>query len=154
MNQFLVPQFIEVEPKIFGPITVRQFIIMIVAVVIIAIEYKLLTFVTFIASGLVTFVLFGVVAFVKINGQPFHYFLLNLIQTLKRPRLKIWRKEITLEEIKKLLTAGAGTEIKPEVIPRKKLFASSHLEELSLVVNTGGAYEPTEEDFKYEESKK
>jgi len=30
-NRFMVPQYIETEPKILGPITIRQFVIILVA---------------------------------------------------------------------------------------------------------------------------
>lgn len=151
MNRFSVPQFIEVEPKIFGPITVRQFIIMIVAFILIFIEYKLLDFWAALVFGVITFGVGGTIAFLKINGQSFHYFLLNLIQTLKRPRLRIWKKEYSDEEIRNFLTKQP-IEVIAEELPKKRLITSSHLEELSLIVNTGGVYQPTEEIFKYEES--
>ena len=40
MQQFVVPQFIEVEDKILGPITVRQFLIMLIAGILIFIVYR------------------------------------------------------------------------------------------------------------------
>ena len=152
-GQFLVPQFIDVEPKIIGPITVRQFIIMIVGFILIFIEYKTLTFWVFIFSAVLTFGVFGTIAFLKINGRPFHFFLLNVVETLKRPRLAVWDKTMTTAEVKQFIAVKPSEE-KKEIIPRKRLVASSHLEELSLLVNTGGAYQPTELDLKYEESKK
>ena len=92
MMQFTVPQFIEVEDKIFGPITVRQFIILLVDGIILAICWKFTDLTLFIillvilgGGGLVT-------AFLKVNGQPFHYFLLNFLQTLQKPTLRVWHK--------------------------------------------------------------
>jgi membrane-bound ClpP family serine protease len=154
MSQFLVPQFIEVEPKIIGPITVRQFIIMIVGFILIFVEYKLLSFWYFIGGAVLTFGIFGVLAFLKINGQPFHYFLLNVGQTLKRPKLTIWKKEVAADEIRKAFKNV--TKVSSEVIARKKQIGRSQLEELSLIVNTGGVYQTmlSEEELKYEESEK
>jgi len=140
MSQFLVPQFIEVEPKIIGPITVRQFIIMIVGFILIFLEFKLLTFWYFVGSAALTLAIFGTFAFLKINGRPFHFFILNVIETLKKPRVRIWNKDLTDEEIKLIIGRKPSENIK-ENIPTKRLVASSHLEELSLVVNTGGAYQ-------------
>ena len=51
MQQFTVPQFIDVEDKVIGPITVRQFIIMLAGFLAIAICYKLLDFAAFIVAG-------------------------------------------------------------------------------------------------------
>ena len=41
MRQFTVPQFIDVEDKILGPITVRQFLLLVVGGLIIFAEFKL-----------------------------------------------------------------------------------------------------------------
>jgi len=41
MDQFVVPQFIDVEDKIFGPVTTRQFVILLIAGLIIFIAFKL-----------------------------------------------------------------------------------------------------------------
>ncbi|MBI5621719.1 PrgI family protein [Candidatus Falkowbacteria bacterium] len=155
MDRFLVPQFIEVEPKIIGPVTVRQFIIMIAAMILIFIEYKLLTFLTFAGVGLVTLIMGGVIAFVKVNGQPFHYFLLNIMQTARRPRLRVWHKDYTLKDVRAYFLTSER-EVNPnELIPHKRLVTSSHLEELSLIVNTGGVYQPGEhEPVLYEEAPK
>jgi len=59
---------------------------------------------------------------------------LNLIQTLVKPTFRIWRKEeITA------LPSPEKAEVKKEFIP-KPAIPSSRLTNLSLIVNTGGAY--------------
>lgn len=137
-NQFLVPQFIDVESKIIGPITTRQFMIMMVAGMLDFIFYKLFYFNTFVIAALLTTAIFGIVAFFKVNGMPFHYFFLNLVQTLKRPRLRIWGKtEITA------LPKEEKVEVKKEFVAKEPL-AGDKLSSLSLVVNTGGAYKEEE----------
>ena len=93
LTHFLVPQFIDVESKVIGPITTRQFLIMMVAGMLDFIFYKLFYFNTFLVIAIVVTGLFAIVAFVKINGMPFHFFFLNLVQTLKRKKLRIWQKE-------------------------------------------------------------
>jgi len=100
MQQFVVPQFIDVEDKIIGPITTRQFIILLTAILTDFVAFKLLTFIFFVIFVLIFTGFAIVVAFVKINGQAFHYFLLNLFQTLRRPGLRVWDKEATSAEIK------------------------------------------------------
>lgn len=142
LDHFLVPQFIDVEPKIIGPVTVRQFIIMLVAGLLIAVEYKLFDFWAFVITAVSTFVIFAVVAFLKVNGRPFHFFFLNVMETLKRPRLRLWNKQLTASEVRELMTP-APEEHKDQFIPTKHLAARSRLDELSLVVDTGGAYQPT-----------
>ena len=82
MQQVVVPQFLDVEDKIIGPVTVRQFIELIVGGLVEVIMYKTLDFPAFVVFGLIVLSLTVVVAFARINGQPFHLFLLNFIQLL------------------------------------------------------------------------
>ncbi len=146
LTQFTVPQFIDVEDKIFGPITARQFVILLADGILIFIFYKLFDLVLFI----ILLALCGgfglVLAFVKINGQPFHYFLLNIGQTFRRPPLRIWQKEMSEAALK---SASASGVIMPTVapVPPKKNMSRSRLAELSLVANTGGIYKPEDENF-------
>ncbi|MDD4901366.1 MAG: PrgI family protein [Patescibacteria group bacterium] len=135
MQQFVVPQFIDVEDKIIGPITTRQFIVMLVGFLIIGISYKIFDFSLFVTFGLVVFAISGVIAFLRINGRPFHYFILNLFQTFKRPKLRIWRHVFYQPDI----------EVKSSGLPTAKALAEKHytssrLAELSLIVDTKGAY--------------
>lgn len=140
-QQFTVPQFIDVEDKIIGPITTRQFIIMVVGGLLIFIWYKAFGFWWFVGSTLFTILSIALLGFVKINGQPFHYFLINIIETIKRPSLRVWNKEINLKEIRqRLKSQKAVLLVSSAPIPVKK-YTSSRLAELSLIVDTGGAYE-------------
>jgi len=146
MLQFTVPQFIDVEDKIIGPITTRQFLIMLTGSIFIGIGYKLYDFSLFVVVGLAIFAVSGIFAFLKINGMPFHFFVLNFLQTLKKPGMRVWNKVLTrfdLEEKK--------VEVKKiiDVVPHKK-FTTSRLTELSLVVDTQGAYKEGAEIKRYQ----
>jgi hypothetical protein len=140
--RYTVPQFIDVEDKILGPITVRQFIIMLITSGLMFVQYSLLTFGAFLLMGLPTFALGGVVAFMRINGQPFHYFLLNMAQTFSKPRLRSWNKDLSDGELNALISAPPPKPPEQKVV--KEALVSSKLSELSLVVNTGGVYNPDE----------
>jgi hypothetical protein len=135
--QFVVPQFIDVESKIIGPITPRQFIILIVTAGFIFITYKLADFTLFLIEGIIILVLGLTIAFVKVNGQPIYYFILNLLNLVKRPLLRVWRRE---KEIVKELKIKEKKEEK-QVIPVRKPLSTSHLSQLALMVDTGGRYE-------------
>lgn len=141
-DQFVVPQFIDAEDKIFGPITARQFIILLVAGLVDFALFKLLSFVWFLLIGVPVIAIAGVFAFTKINGQVFHYFMLNILQTFKRPRLRVWDKVYSDSELKEMMR----DELPPPPIarPQKAPLSSSRLNELTLVVNTGGVYKPEE----------
>lgn len=140
MNQFVVPQFIDVEDKIFGPVTTRQFLILLVTGLILFIVFKLADVTLFI---FLTALIGGsalIIAFVKINGQTFHYFILNIFQTLRRPSLRVWNKNLTKAELNEA-RRGEKVEImeKVAVVPH---LSYSRLRDLSLIVNTGGYYKP------------
>lgn len=140
MMQFTVPQFIEVEDKILGPITVRQFIILLVDGIFLAIAWKLSDLTLFIILLLI-FGGFGIIlAFVKINGQPFHYFLLNFLQTIRKPTLRVWQKKFTDRELRNLATVEKAPPPPPK--PFKEAISGSRLSEMTLVVDTGGRYTP------------
>jgi hypothetical protein len=144
-QQFVVPQFIDSEPKLLGPVTPRQFLILFVAVLLSALMKVLLPFWAFI---LVTVILAGMsltLAFVKINGQSFHYFLLNMVQTWRKPKIRVWNKNLTDDYLRQFIQRE---EIKKEEKHEHKQFiGKSRLNELSLIVNTGGAYRPESDDI-------
>lgn len=143
MQQFVVPQFIDVEDKVIGPITVRQFIILLVGSGLIFAAYKLADFTLFLVEFIILSGLTFGFAFIKINGRPVHYFFLNVIQTSRRPKLRVWQKLFSNAELR-----GGGkfetAELPPEIRTKNKVRAS-RLAELSLVVDTGGVYQGEKE---------
>jgi len=137
MRKFIVPQFIDVESKIFGPITTRQFLIILSGLLVGFLAYKLSDFTLFLLEAFVIFVLIIAFAFAKVNGAPFHIFLLNYIVTLKSPKIRIWKRE---PYQKPATLADKDKKIESEIIVKKRTSPVSNLSELSLIVDTGGAY--------------
>ena len=136
MQQFIVPQFIDVEAKIIGPITARQFLILLGATMIIALSYRLFDFSLFLVIAVVVLGIATIFAFVKINGRPFHYFVLNIIQTVRRPGLRVWNhKALIAEQMEK--TPIVKSDYDPK---QKRTYKKSRLAELSLIVDTTGKY--------------
>ncbi len=138
-NQFVVPQFIDVEDKILGPISVRQFIIVLIGAGLIVGAYQILFKLAnqlglFVVSAIG--ILAGVVmfAFVKVNGRPFHLFVLNLLQSVKNPHLRIWNNQQT--EILQYRKEPPP----PTPLPTKQPLTKTNLAKLALLVDTGGAY--------------
>lgn len=138
MDQFTVPQFIDVEDKIFGPVTTRQFIIVLAGGLLLFIAYRLADFVLFIFLLILIGGLTLVTAFVKINGQAFHYFLLNVVQTVRRPSRRVWNKIYTTSELKEILEQRESVDVVEKVVVKKA--AHTKIRDLSLLVNTGGYY--------------
>ena len=143
MQQFVVPQFIEVEDKIFGPITTRQFLILLVAGTSIFLAFRfgdlsLFIFTTVFIGGFCM-----ILAFVKVNGQNFHYFLLNIIQSLRKPSLRVWQKSYSKEELNYLRKRGSEKVEAPA--PAAAPVKRERIRDLALQVNTGGFYKPDED---------
>jgi hypothetical protein len=68
--------------------------------------------------------------------------MLNIIQTFRKPRLRVWDKIMTLAEIKARQVKEEAAP--PPEPPKKKSLERSRLSELSLIANTGGVYTPEE----------
>lgn len=135
MRQFIVPQFITVEDKILGPITVRQFLILLSIGLIEFISFKLADFTLFLILS-VPMVIFGIVlGFVQINGKPFHFFMLNFIATIKKSRVRIWSSRY--KDIYNLDYAKKKEEKK---ITAAKNYDMQQVAELSKTVDTAGKY--------------
>lgn len=139
-QQYTVPQFIDVEDKIFGPVTVRQFLILLAGALIVFLAYRYGDFALFALVLALVGGLSLMFAFVKVNGQSFHYVILNITQTVRKPSLRIWKKDLRKEDLNFLRKQTfVGEEI--EKITRKKA-KRQHIRDLSLIVNTGGYYNP------------
>lgn len=143
-QQYVVPQFLTVEPKIIGSVTMRQFIWCLGTVTSIFITYKLLVLTFFIPIAIIEVIIGATFAFVKINALPFQYFLINYLQTVKRPSVRVWGKEYSDKELKQFMNEKAiETEIAEKFHRRP---SEARLAQLSLVVNTGGAFSPDDEN--------
>ena len=146
MEQVTVPQFIEREDKILGPISVRQFVIIFVAAIILFVVYQITPFILFVFFALLICSATGILGFYEVNGQPFHLFLLHLTQTIRDPSLRVWRRRITKADID-IEHAQWQERLKaPEVESLRAghpIATRQKLAELSLIVDTGGAYQGT-----------
>jgi len=115
MSQYQVPQFIETEDKIIGPLTIKQFLILAAAGAI-----SFLTFFVFQTwLWVMTTIFFGAIAaffsFIKINGQPSYVVLFSAFAYLWKPRLFVWQK-------KEEMTATAADVTIAKSLEEKKRF--------------------------------
>lgn len=136
MAQFQVPQFIETEPKIVGPLTLKQFMYVGVA--------GLLSFFMFftlrLELWLIITVIMGLVAsafsFLKYNGRPFEVLFINAALYIWKPKLYLWqRKDVqpkmpTVPQISNSSVSGLA--------PTSKIRATW----LSLVTKKGSPVQP------------
>lgn len=90
--RFEVPQFIEVEDKIVGPLTWKQFIYLGGGIGILVGLY-LYSFLLFALLGIPLATLAGFLAFHKVNNRPFSIFLESALNYFTKTRLYIWQKD-------------------------------------------------------------
>ena len=143
-EQFVVPQFLDVEAKIIGPITGRQFMILMFMLLGDFVVYRV--FLSLIGLLGIALPFSGIClgfAFIRVNGQPLHYIFLNVVQTFRRPFLRVWDKDLSDVEVKARMAKPAPAPLLPP--PSKRRLEGSRLNELTLVVNTGGVYSPEDE---------
>jgi len=95
--QYKVPQNIDLEDKIVGPFTMRQFVYLLVAGGLIYGWWNFLNsnYVNFLPQFLILAIPLGGLGFafalVKINDRPFEYFVLGLIKFLFSPKQMMWK---------------------------------------------------------------
>lgn len=125
--QFPVPQFTEVEDKIIGPLTVKQFGILLLTGGVIFFAYSLSKdyYVTGAAAVLV-----GIpglaITFGQFNGRPMYVSAFVFLNYLTRPRFFIFHKEAegqSLHAVKDLeqKPVAAPKEVLPGEDPRSRL---------------------------------
>jgi len=90
--RFEVPQFIEIEDKIFGPLTLKQFIYLAGTAGVSFVIYTTLPF--FLAIILIApFIVFGLaLAFYKHNNRPFITLVESWFNFTIKGKLYIWKK--------------------------------------------------------------
>ncbi len=90
---FEVPQFIEVEDKIFGPLTWRQFLYIGGGIGMGIVLFFTTPFIIFLIIGLPLAILAGALAFYPINSRPFSFFLEAIINYVRRQKLYLWKQK-------------------------------------------------------------
>jgi hypothetical protein len=132
--QFAVPQFTDVEDRLIGPLTLKQFLIVLGF-------GGFIFFLWSITGGGIIFFLIAIpvaalgayVTFKKLNGRPFFVYMLPLLSFLVSPRVMIFKREphiihFSSKEIKK-------PEVKKEVDPASLESADSRLRKLAYLLD-------------------
>ncbi len=91
--QFRTPQFIDVEDKIFGPFTFKQFLYLAGGAGMCFVLYKALPFLIAVIPILFVGGMALALTFVKVNNKPFVNALQSYITFSLQNKLYIWKKE-------------------------------------------------------------
>lgn len=135
MGQYKVPQDVEAEDKILGPLTLKQFIYTVIGV-----SYGLIMFtlfkgvpVIFILLGIPPTLLFLMLGLYRRQDQPFEAYFLALANYFGKSRKRVWEKEPIAEVFK-----VEAPIIKPEEAARDPREVMGQLEKLAHIVDTRG----------------
>ena len=105
--QFKVPQFIDVEDKLFGPLTFKQFAYLAGGAGICFVSYRLLPIYASIPIMLPVAGLALLLTFYRINGQPFIYYLQASIVYLTGSKLYVWKQRQQKKKLEQKVQTGA-----------------------------------------------
>jgi hypothetical protein len=93
--QFKVPQFIDIEDKVFGPLTFKQFAYLAGGA---GFDYLTLRFLPLIIAIFIVPVIaaFAIaLAFMKYNDKPFIHVVESFVKFYSHSRLYLWRKQVS-----------------------------------------------------------
>ncbi|MDP2598908.1 MAG: PrgI family protein [Candidatus Liptonbacteria bacterium] len=90
---YSVPQFIEVEDKLVGPLTMKQFLWLLTGGGIIFLLYFMLKFAVWIAVAMVIGGIFAALAFFKVYNMPLISFILSFARFSIMPQIFLWKKK-------------------------------------------------------------
>ncbi|MEA3399570.1 MAG: PrgI family protein [Patescibacteria group bacterium] len=96
--QFKVPQFIDIEDKLFGPFSFKQFAYLAGGGGLIFILYKVLPFPVAIILIIPVGALTAALVFYKINDQPFIYYLQAGLGYIFKSKLYLWKQRLLKKE--------------------------------------------------------
>lgn len=92
--QFKVPQFIDIEDKLFGPFTFKQFAYLAGGAGACFVIYRMLNIWLAILLIIPVAGLSLLMTFYKVNGQPFLYYLQASISYAMKSKLYIWKQKM------------------------------------------------------------
>lgn len=123
--RFQVPQFIEVEDKLFGPLTFKQFIYIAGGAGLSVVIFLFLPMFLAIIIALPIVIFAAALAFYKVNDKPFVNTVEAFVKYTLTNKLYIWKKEPSTPK-----SSGEPREKKIEQVYVPKL-SSSKLKELT-----------------------
>ena len=130
--QYQVPQFVDLEDRIIGPLTLKQFLYLAFAGALIFVFWFLFNFYLWLIISAPLAAIAAAFAFLKINERPFVYFFLSFIRYFSKPKLYIFSSKPPEP------SEEPAPEEKPEVPPiQEKRLTASKLKELALSLDIG-----------------
>lgn len=89
--QFQVPQFLDIEDRIFGPLTLKQFLYLAGAGAVSFVTYFAFEpWLWAVSTGIAGLIAVGL-AFLKFNGRPAIFYLIAALKYAWQPKMYLWQ---------------------------------------------------------------
>lgn len=134
--QYTVPKFIEVEDKVIGPLTLKQFALLATGIGIFIILAYLVSVALAFIVGLPILIFSIIFAFHKPYGRPFSAYFASILQFFVQPKFYLFRRIPQAPKVK------VKAEIKPAPKAAPKIVTRSRLKDLAWTLDTGGRKQP------------
>ncbi|MGE5392124.1 MAG: PrgI family protein [Candidatus Saccharibacteria bacterium] len=142
--QFAVPQFVDIEDKLIGPLTLKQFLMLLGTGGAVLFVWSILGVgIIFFAVAIPVAIAGIAITFGKFNGRPLYVYLMPLFSFLSSPKVWVFRRETAVVSFsnKKVVQAkpakltGPEDNEAPDSRLRKLayLLDQKHLEEEELI---------------------
>ncbi len=144
--QFKVPQNIDLEDKIVGPLTLIQFVYVLVGGLICYIIFQLLAdyMVIVVIIDLPIALIALAMAFLKIQDQPLAHFIVAGIAYFQKPKIRFWRRQGQSPSVIYQAPVKSKSDLAP---PPKKQIEKSDLEKLAHALDTRPMQESEQQNF-------
>jgi hypothetical protein len=134
--RFVVPQFIEVEDKVVGPLTFKQGAYIIGAGGVALMLLTQFGFFWAMVLGSPLYALAGALAFVKFNNRPFSAVLYSLFTYGTRKKLYLWKKTEPEEHTEILSTSKDTQDVENNIEQTVRGTTQSRLKELAWALDS------------------
>jgi len=90
--RYQLPQFIEMEDKLIGPFSLKQFLYLVVVPAFCWLLHYFVRLPYVILVGIIFFPIALLMAFYRPNGRPFIDAIRGLLKYIKRPQMYVWKR--------------------------------------------------------------
>ncbi len=144
--QFPVPQNVDIEDKLIGPLTLKQFLYLLGGGILEFFYFSVFDMELFLLLSVPTVGLAVALAFVKIYDKPFLNFVLIMLRFVVTSRKRVWKRMPGSLTTKSTLGQSVVTKSKEEESRLRKIIAEKHLrmeklDDLVKILDTVGGLE-------------
>lgn len=132
-----VPQYIDVEDKVAGPITAKQLMWLIILGVLLLVFWNIFPKVVFFIVAVPTTILFIALAFYKPYGQPLGNFVLFGIMYFFKPKIYLWKRTADRIAVNTQTVKKATSTVNTNQVHKRELL--NNIGELAKLLDSNGS---------------